>query len=233
MMLTDNQYFRATKVRGFAILSNMSLTILRARKIGSALPQSITKSNEPMQSTIQNLFKSVEHDLQGINAYRYQRQISGGIQEYMEAVLFQHYLETEEVMTYDDASRATPGNVKLTHDDYLLGMFDMTGELMRYAVTYLATNGSLPGADNAEHEPRKSSILTDMQLLRSYLETIDASSSYGLARDFEQKLKTTRASVEKVEYGVYSMLVRGKERPKGWRPDAPEGPREGDEVEAY
>jgi hypothetical protein len=72
-----------------------------------------------------------------------------------------------------------------------------------------------------------------MQLLRSYLETIDASSSCGLVKDFELKLKTTRASVEKVEYGVYSMLVRGKERPKGWRPDAPEGPREGDEVEAY
>jgi predicted translin family RNA/ssDNA-binding protein len=234
MMLTDNQYFRAAKVRGFTIPSSMGLTISRARKIGSALPQSITKSNEPMQSTIQNLFKSVEQDLQGINAYRYQRQISGGIQEYMEAVLFQHYLETEKVMTYDDASRATPGNVNLTHGDYLLGLFDMTGELMRYAVTYLATNGSLPGADNAEqHEPRKSSILTDMQLLRSYLETMDASSSYGLVRDFEQKLKTTRASVEKVEYGVYSMLVRGKERPKGWRPDAPEGPREGDEIESY
>jgi hypothetical protein len=59
------------KVRGFAILSNMSLTILRARNIGSALPQSITKSNEPLQSTIQNLFKSVEQDLQGINAYHY------------------------------------------------------------------------------------------------------------------------------------------------------------------
>jgi predicted translin family RNA/ssDNA-binding protein len=187
-----------------------------------------------MKSTIQNLFKSVEQDLQGINAYRYQRHISGGIQEYMEAVLFQHYLETEKVMTYDDASRAIPGNIKLTHDDYLLGLFDMTGELMRFAVTYLATNSSLPEAEDAEQrEPRKSSILTDMQLLRSYLETIDASSSCGLVKDFELKLKTTRASVEKVEYGVYSMLVRGKERPKGWRPDAPEGPREGDEVEAY
>jgi predicted translin family RNA/ssDNA-binding protein len=186
-----------------------------------------------MQSTIQHLFKSIRPDLQGINAHRYQRQISGGIQEYMEAVLFQHYLESEKIMTHDDAARTISGNVPLTHDDYALGLFDMTGELMRFAVTYLATNGSLPGADQIGHEPGRPSILTAMQLLRSHLETVDVSSSYGLARDFEQKLKTTRASVEKVEYGVYSMLVRGKERPKGWRPDAIDGPRDGDEVEAY
>ena len=88
-----------------------------------------------MHSTIQTLFKSIEQDLEGINAYRYQRQISGGIQEYMEAVLFQHYLETTKLMTYDDAARTLPGNVQLTHDDYALGLFDMTGELMRFAVT--------------------------------------------------------------------------------------------------
>lgn len=186
-----------------------------------------------MRSTIQTLFKSIEQDLVGINSHRYQRQISPGIQEYMEAVLFQHYLETEKVMTYE-AAIPLPGNVQLTHEDYALGLFDMTGELMRFAVTYLATNGALPGAEETEqYETGRSSILTDMQLLRSHLENIDASSSYGLAREFEQKLKTTRASVEKVEYGVYSMLVRGKERPKGWRPDAIEGPRDGDEVEAY
>jgi predicted translin family RNA/ssDNA-binding protein len=228
------QHLCLAKVRGCTRRVNASLMFLRARKTGSPLPQSIIKLNEPMQATIQTLFRSIERDLEAINAHRYQRQISGGIQEYMEAVLFQHYLESEKVMTYEDAAKAIPGNVQLTHDDYALGLFDMTGELMRFAVTYLATNGSLPGAEEMQqYESGRSSMLTDMQLLRSHLETIDASSSYGLVRDFEQKLKTTRASVEKVEYGVYSMLVRGKERPKGWRPDAVEAPRDGDEVEAY
>jgi Translin family len=204
--------------------------------VGGPLPQSIAKSNEPMHSTIQSLFKSIEQDLEGLNAHRYQRQISGGTQEFMEAILFQHYLENEKIMTYDEAARAiVPGNVHLTPDDYVLGLLDMTGELMRFAVTYLATNGSLPGGaeEGQQREAGGASILTDMQLLRSHLETVDASSSYGLAREFESKLKTTRASVEKVEYAVYSMLVRGKERPKGWRPDAIEGPRDGDEIEAY
>ena len=203
--------------------------------MGDPLPHSITKSNEPLRSAIHALFKSIEQDLHGINAHRYQRQISGGTQEFMEALLFQHYLENERIVTYDEAAKAMPGNVQLTPDDYLLGLFDMTGELMRFAVTYLATNGSLPNEEEGQqHEAGgRAGILTDMQLLRSHLETIDPSPSYGLARDFESKLKTTRASVEKVEYAVYSMLVRGKERPKGWRPDAIEGPRDGDEIEGY
>ena len=180
-----------------------------------------------MYKTIGDLCKAVEPDLQDINAYRYQRQISSGLQEYMEAVLFQHYLETGRVMSQDKAANAIPSDMHLTDTDYVLGLFDMTGELMRFAITYLATNGSLPETNG------RSSILIDMQDLRSYLEVMDAGSNYGLARDFEQKMKTTRASVEKVEYGVYSMLVRGKERPKGWRPDVVEGPREGDEVEVH
>ncbi len=180
-----------------------------------------------MLKIIGDLYKAIEPDLQDINAYRYQRQISGGLQEYMEAVLFQHYLETGKVMSHSEAAKGIPSNVQLTEMDYVLGLFDMTGELMRFAITYLATNSSLPEREG------KSNILSDMQDLRSYLEVMDAGSDYGLSRDFEQKMKTTRASVEKVEYGVYSMLVRGKERPKGWRPDAIEGPREGDEVEAY
>ena len=203
--------------------------------MGDPLPHSITKSNEPLRSAIHALFKSIEQDLHGINAHRYQRQISGGTQEFMEALLFQHYLENERIVTYDEAAKAMPGNVQLTPDDYLLGLLDMTGELMRFAVTYLATNGSLPNEEEGQqHEAGgRASILTDMQLLRSHLQTIDPSSSYGLARDFESKLKTTRASVEKVEYAVYSMLVRGKERPKGWRPDAIEGPGDGHEIGAY
>jgi len=186
-----------------------------------------------MYQTIQDLFKGVAGDLQGIDAYRYQRNISGGIQEYMEAVLFQHYLQHQTVMTHVEAAQAMPGGVMLTYEDYILGLFDTTGELMRFAITYMATNGKLPGAANDGASDQ--SILSDMQTMRSQLELVDPSGSYGLSRDFEQKLKTTRSSVEKVENGVYSMIVRGKERPKGWRPDVSlaDGPREGDQIESY
>ena len=186
-----------------------------------------------MMSSIRETLGSIKADLQGINAQRYQRQISPGLQEYVEAKLFQHYLETGEILGLQSAAQTIPADIQLTHDDYVLGLFDTTGEMMRFAVTNLAMNASNLGAEGGEFN--RTNILTDMQQLRSCLETIDASPSFGLARDFEQKLKVTRASVEKVEYAMYSMLVRGKERPKGWKPDASlaEGTKEEYDIETF
>ena len=183
-----------------------------------------------MYATIITLMESVVPDLQGINANRYQHNITGGLQEYMEAVLFQHYLETQCLLSYHDAAAKLPSGLALTYEDYLLGIFDMTGELMRFAITYMATNGTLPGTNSSSN--MSGSILADMQDLRSLLETIDASGTHSL-RDFDSKLRVTKQSVEKVENGVYSMLVRGKERPKGWRPDTDGGGRGPDEIESY
>ena len=115
----------------------------------------------------------------------------------------------------------------LTYEDYALGLFDMTGELMKIAITYMATNGKLPGKQGG------TSVLTDMQIIRTQLELLDAGGSYALNRDFESKLQTTRQSVEKVEASVYSMTVRGKERPPGWKPDLDFGLRQEDETQSY
>ena len=183
-----------------------------------------------MKSAINDLFQSISPDVQGLNTYRYQRNVSGGIQEYMEAVLFQHYLETQQVMSHDQATRLLPADVMLTYEDYALGLFDMTGELMRFAITYMATNGSLPGSND---KGSSSNILTDMQDMRSQLEILDISGSYALSKEFEQKMKTTKNSVEKVENSVYSMIVRGSERPKGWRPDLFAGEGTSEQVESY
>jgi hypothetical protein len=187
-----------------------------------------------MYTTIRNLLQTAVTDLQGINTSRYRDRITGGIQEYMEAVTFQHYLETQQVMTFDEAAAQLPDGIMLTYEDYALGLFDMTGELMRFAITYMATNGKLPtkpGQDDAS----KSSILTDMQDLRAAFEGVNPGKVYPLAKEFESKLKTTRQSVEKVENGVYQMIVRGSERPRGWRPDTSVADTrgEGEAVESY
>lgn len=145
----------------------------------------------------------------------------------MEAVLFEHYLQNQTIMTHPEAAKTIPADIMLTYEDYALGLFDMTGELMKIAITYMATNGKLPGKDGG------SSVLTDMQIMRTQLELMDAKGSHALGRDFESKLKVTRASVEKVENSVYSMTVRGKERPPGWKPDLDAGPRHNDEIESY
>ncbi|KPI39592.1 Translin-associated protein X [Cyphellophora attinorum] len=201
----------------------------RTREIGQPTHVSITKVIDPMYASIKKILESFVPDLEGINAHRYHYNISPGIQEFMEAYLFHAYLQTQRIPTHPEAAAALPEGIRLTQEDYLLGLFDTTGEMMRWCITYMATNGKLPGGGQGGM-----GVLADMQAIRGFLEGMDVKGSRDL-KSFDNKLTVTRQSVEKVENGVYSMLVRGKERPKGWRPDAAaDGRRDGpEEVESY
>ncbi len=168
---------------------------------------------------IQKLFESISKDLQGINAWRYQRQVSPGIQEFMEAVSFEHYLRTQSLITREEASQAIPGGIDLTGDDYILGIFDLVGELMRFAITTMATTGSLPRSKDANSTNGRT-ILMDLRLLRTHFEALDTTSCGGtsLGKDLK-KMEVMKTCCEKVETAVYGMIIRGRERPNGWVPD--------------
>lgn len=187
--------------------------------------------------------------MQGINAYRY-RSITGGNQEFMEAATFQHYLETQKLMSYNAAiSQITmlsgeKGQVMLTIDDYVLGIFDMTGELMRFAITAMATSGQLPSGDqetelipqrsgtNAVSGVKSRTVLTDLRELRTVLEKLDVPWHTHFGKDVGKKMGVMQTSVEKVENALYGLVVRGSERPKGWMPDLNQG-SSGGEIEGY
>jgi predicted translin family RNA/ssDNA-binding protein len=177
----------------------------------------------------------------------------------MEALSFQHYLETQTLISYDDAKAKIASlcgdgpAVLLAPEDYILGIFDMIGELMRFSITSMATNGKLPaGRPKKEHtikeedddkmdidkpptvpaenqEPRN--VLQDLRELRLQLEMLEVPPGPRFYNDVEKKMTVMRECVEKVEKAFYSLTVRGKERPKGWRPDAQDDRRP--EVETY
>src|ERR1700712_1626376 len=110
---------------------------------------------------MQTQFDAIAPDLTGLNAWRYQRQISGGIQEFMEAVSFEYYLRNQRLLTLSEASKTLPDTIELTEDDYVLGIFDLVGELMRFAITTMATTGKLPGS-TSEGQEGKRDILMDL-----------------------------------------------------------------------
>ncbi|KAI9680349.1 MAG: hypothetical protein M1829_001235 [Trizodia sp. TS-e1964] len=204
-------------------LTNQSLP--RVRQLHQPLPKNIAAENVERLKTIDSLFQSISKDLQGINHWRYQRQISAGIQEFMEAIAFDFYLRNQTLVSCQEGAAYLEKSVQLTEDDYLLGIFDLVGELMRFAITSMATLGTVPGsslsASNAGQETSKSnhrrarSMLEDLRSLRAFLESLDTNGSHSLNKEMEKKLDVMKACVEKVELAAYGMIIRGCERPPG------------------
>jgi len=218
---------------------------------------------------IQSSFTAVAPELQSINANRYANNITGGIQEYMESLLFQHYLATQTLLSYEKASIAMNNlivkqetdehkggkpHINLTPEDYILGVYDMTGELMRFAITAMATTGSLPSSSRrndgdvdmgdtetvSSQQNSQRTALSDIREINDRLQALDVEYGSRFHRDAESKAKVLQQSVEKVERALYGLVVRGSERPKGWMPDVREdvggggGGRRGlEEVESY
>lgn len=186
-------------------------------------------------------------EVQGINRYRYARQMSC-IEELIEALTFAHYLRTQALMGYDDiltkvaelsryvdqmdvdagdppppgADPASQPPVFVSEQDYLMGIFDLSGEMMRFATIVAALNGALAGRD-AESEDR--TIVKDMQDLGSLFEMLPQQPG----KAYWMKLSTLRQSVFKVEKLGYGLKVRGSERPAGWMPDTADEVPEADD----
>jgi hypothetical protein len=140
--------------------------------------------------------------------------------------------------------------VPLTPEDYILGICDMTGELMRFSVTSMATNGKLPAGrakatptsksddqmdidtppSTASSQPR--TVLDDLRAIRTQLEMFEAPYGPKWVSELEtKKMPVLRECVDKVEKALYGLTVRGSERPKGWMPDVGSDRRA--EVESY
>ncbi|KAL8837628.1 MAG: hypothetical protein Q9176_005545 [Flavoplaca citrina] len=222
-----------------ALSKKIIFSLQRVRHLQQPIPPDISKEITSRYDSIKDLFTSIAPDLQGINSWRYQKQISGGCQEFVEAISFHHYLETQTLITHAEAQALVPDGVELTADDYVLGLFDLTGELMRFAITNIATNGTVPrGSATVGEENEGRDILMDLRAVRTSFETLDTSmgpSDYSyLKKDIQKKVEVMRQSVGKVEYAAYGMIIRGRERPKGWVPEVSEGQERGREpVESY
>jgi len=164
-------------------------------------------------------YESISCDLQGLNAYRYGRNITGGNQEFMEALSFQHYLETQSLISYEEARlrisnmRTESGSVVLTPEDYILGIFDMVGELMRFAITAMATTGMLPGGDAEQKTRSTRAVRSDGDDGVDHMDTDEATSESAQeeqkvpGRDVLADLRELRLQLESLESPQGSKLA--------------------------
>lgn len=104
-----------------------------------------------------------------------------------------------------------PLTMSTTEDDYFYGVFDLSGEMMRFATTSTALTGKMAGAEDER------TIVEDMHELGSFFEMLPMKA--GDRKQWEKKLDVMRQSVRKVERLGYDRMIRGSERPQGWVPD--------------
>lgn len=174
------------------------------------------------------------------------------IEELIEALTFAHYLRTQRLMGFSEAVTkvaelsehtgdqmdvdagdlpATEGTdcprpaVHVTEDDFLMGIFDLSGEMMRFATTSAALTGKMTGGSASKPaDGRERTMVIDMQDLGSFFEMLPQQDN----KSYRTKMSTLRSSVLKVEKLAYGLTVRGTERPAGWMPEDGVDPPEDD-----
>lgn len=64
------------------------------------------KGHEKLKE-VQRLLATIRQEIQSDQFWRYQRNVSPGLQEYIEALSFVHYLETGRLITYNEVQEST------------------------------------------------------------------------------------------------------------------------------
>ncbi|KAJ6151564.1 hypothetical protein N7470_007161 [Penicillium chermesinum] len=216
-----------------ALSKKIIFALQRVRSIHEPLPPKIASENQGRFDQINDLFTSIVPEVTHINAWRYQRQVSAGLQEFIEALSFDHYLRTQKLITHAETIAHLPPGIMVTEDDYLMGLFDLTGEMMRFAVVALSSSNANANptqstksqsteddaSSTAHLSTTQAGIVLDLRAFRTECEALSIPRRVQIMRDFHKKLEVMQNSVEKVERAAYGILVRGSERPTGWTPD--------------
>ncbi|KAI0034953.1 Translin [Vararia minispora EC-137] len=155
----------------------------------------------PKLREIQAAFAALRPELAGDAFWRYQHAVSPGLQEYIEALSFAHYLEHRTLIPFDDVqaslSDADGPFFPLTVADYLLGLSDLTGELMRFAISSISRRGGRTVASDVSTFVR--ACKADFEGFTPYV------------RELAKKQAVTAQSLLKIEDAAYAIVLRTSE----------------------
>lgn len=198
----------------------------------------LEEADTRLQEVRENLWRQVAKEIETEDHHQYLRAYSAGLQEWIEALSFYHFLRNNKIISYEEVSRQlvfeesnnvnvenktdTPADtitmsteepietrksqteswfVTIPPSEFILGIADLTGELMRNAINAL-------GAGNMEV------CFTLLEILQCMAEGFGQIDKKDAPRDFGQKLWTLKQSCKKVEAACYAISVRGSEIPK-------------------
>ncbi|KAN0124981.1 Translin-associated protein X, partial [Russula decolorans] len=151
---------------------------------------------------IHTMLRSIAHELVGPRLWRYVQNISGGLQEYIEALSFVYYIEHGRLVSYEQVQATICDNTEqhlfpLPLSDYILGTCDLTGELMRLAISSISKPNGRMKASQISLFVR--GCKADFETLTPYI------------HDLHKKQAVTVQSLRKVEEAAYAIVIRSSE----------------------
>lgn len=168
------------------------------------------EANERLQKVAKTRFKSIAYELENQDPYLYLKAYRNGLEEYVEAVTFYQYLkcdymkswfEIERTLTYKhENNKFDHVQVFVSPYEYILGIADLTGELMRLCINNLATGDT-------------ASCYQTCNFVRDiYTQFLGCTNTSN--RLLNRKLCTLEQNLHKIESVCYTIKVRGSEIPK-------------------
>ena len=164
---------------------------------------------EQKLQNVTNLLRKIAEELKTEDPARYKGAYSPGVQEFIEALSLYHYWKESSLLSYAAAQSCLtfkqdvdqePVVLFLNPFDYLLGIADLTGELMRVAVNSV-------GLGRCDLPPI---VVQFMRTLYCGYVALDHGS---MNREFYSKLEVLLNNLVKVEQTCYKLKVRGSEAP--------------------
>ncbi|XP_012276254.1 translin-associated protein X [Orussus abietinus] len=166
------------------------------------------------------LFKNIALELDGQDVYQYLRAYKSGVEEYIEAITFYQYLQDNSLQDWDMLEKSLTYTIpkkeeesdaienpesktvqmSILPNEYILGIADLTGELMRKCINNLAS-GDIASCYQTCAFVRS--------MYKGFLKCVGVS-----GKEINRKMYTLKQSLTKMENVCYTIKVRGSEIPK-------------------
>ncbi|KAK3588745.1 hypothetical protein CHS0354_024223 [Potamilus streckersoni] len=222
----DKRYDRYERIfklsRDVTIESKRAIFLLH-RVTGSEDRESLLQQALDKLSEIEaSKFRLIAEELKDEDIYQFIRAYSSGLQEYIEALTFYYFLKNCSLIKLEDVQKrltftaaddsnsdetqqktqkSVDGriNVVIPPIEYILGVADLTGELMRLTLNSV-------GKGDFE-TPYK--VCDFMRCMHAAFVTMGS-----MSRDVVRKTTVLKQSLQKIENTCYTLQVRGSEIPK-------------------
>ncbi|XP_057661037.1 translin-associated protein X isoform X1 [Diorhabda carinulata] len=206
-----DRYERIVKLsRDITIESKRIIFLLHSTNadIESKRKKVVEEAEKRIKALVDTTFKSIALELIGLDSYQYHRAYTGGVQEFIEACAFCSYIKNESVEDWNTMNsmfqyKTENGDdigLLFPHTDYILGLADFTGELMRRCLNTL-------GVGN----------VGECFKLCNFVRHINTGFLGLMApgqKELSRKGYVLRQSLSKMELVCYNIQIRGSEIPK-------------------